>query len=542
MAEEEGSEFIAHIECPSCGSSDGNALYTDGHTFCFACDTHGESEETATTSSPAPVDSSDLRSGSPVYLRARQISEETCKKWKYHRGKYQGKTVQIANYCNERGVPIAQKIRFANKDFLFIGDTKNAGLYGQHLWRDGGKKVVVTEGEVDALTVSQLQGNKWPVVSLPTGAKGAKRALSKSLEWLERFEEIILMFDDDERGNEAIEESVPLFTPGKCKIARIEGYKDANEAHVDGEGSRVIDAIWSARVYRPDGILSASEVIAQGEQSVEHGLSWPWEEVTELTYGMRPNEMYAYGAGTGVGKTDTLKQVVAHLIKEHKQKVGTLFFEEPNLHQTIDTVTGKMDGILYHKPGVEFDVEHRDKTRALVEDNLFMYKVGGDIDRDRLLSMIRYLVITCGCQHIFLDHVTFLLDAEEDEQELKAQKKLMRKLNDLNKELPFALHYVSHLRKATNGRKPHEEGGRVFLDDFLGGKASTQYANFVFALERDQQGEDKNRSQLRCLKDRYTGESTGEVITLIYDEKTGVKHVHSEDPFGETSNHTEEEF
>ena len=37
MIHETTSEFVRHIACEHCGSSDANALYTDGHTHCFAC-------------------------------------------------------------------------------------------------------------------------------------------------------------------------------------------------------------------------------------------------------------------------------------------------------------------------------------------------------------------------------------------------------------------------------------------------------------------------------------------------------------------------
>lgn len=33
------SSFIKHIACPKCGSSDANALYADGGTFCWSCRT-----------------------------------------------------------------------------------------------------------------------------------------------------------------------------------------------------------------------------------------------------------------------------------------------------------------------------------------------------------------------------------------------------------------------------------------------------------------------------------------------------------------------
>jgi twinkle protein len=86
--------------------------------------------------------------------------------------------VQIANYIRD-GVVVAQKVRFPGKDFTFLGKPKDAGLYGMHLWRDGGKMVVITEGEIDALSVSQLQDNKWPVVSVPNGRR-ARSATSRS--------------------------------------------------------------------------------------------------------------------------------------------------------------------------------------------------------------------------------------------------------------------------------------------------------------------------------------------------------------------------
>ena len=86
-------------------------------------------------------------------LPRRGITEETCCKFSYGLGEYYGEPVQIANYCDETGKPVAQKVRFKDKSFKFLGDTKAAGLYGQHLWRTGGSKLVITEGEIDCLTM-----------------------------------------------------------------------------------------------------------------------------------------------------------------------------------------------------------------------------------------------------------------------------------------------------------------------------------------------------------------------------------------------------
>lgn len=120
-------------------------------------------------------------------IKPRSLSEETCQKWGYTVSELNGKAVQIANYRN--------KCSMLSAKFRFLGDAKEAGLYGQHLWRDGGKRVVITEGEIDALSVSQIQGNRWPVVSLPSGCP--PRRPFNAMQWLLSFEEIVLMFDDD---------------------------------------------------------------------------------------------------------------------------------------------------------------------------------------------------------------------------------------------------------------------------------------------------------------------------------------------------------
>ena len=200
------STFVNHEPCPSCGSQDNLSRYGDGHAYCFGCQYREGKEQGAGDSSP-----SQLLSVTPKALPSRKLTLETCTKWGYGVSHYQGKPCQVATYRTEQGTPIAQKLRFADKSFLMLGNKqkesqgdksqgdKSLPLYGMHLC-SGGKIVVVTEGEIDALTVSQLQGNKWPVVSVPTGAQGAFKALKVHLNWFDGFEKVILMFDQDEPG------------------------------------------------------------------------------------------------------------------------------------------------------------------------------------------------------------------------------------------------------------------------------------------------------------------------------------------------------
>jgi twinkle protein len=197
--------------------------------------------------------------GEVMALRTRGITEETCAKFSYTIGKHNGKWVQIAPYYDDHGRLCAQHLRFENKDFIWLGDVKKALLFGQQLWPHGGKRVVVTEGEIDAMTISQLQGNKWPVVSIWSGAGGAVKAIKRSLEWLESFNEVIFCFDMDEPGQEAALECAAILSPGKAKIAKLP-CKDANECLLQGKSKELLSALWDAKVYRPDGIISGKEL------------------------------------------------------------------------------------------------------------------------------------------------------------------------------------------------------------------------------------------------------------------------------------------
>ena len=50
-------------------------------------------------------------------LKKRLINEITCKKFHYQIGTYANRNCHIANYYNRNLDVVAQKLRFANKDF-----------------------------------------------------------------------------------------------------------------------------------------------------------------------------------------------------------------------------------------------------------------------------------------------------------------------------------------------------------------------------------------------------------------------------------------
>lgn len=507
----------AHRPCPDCGSSDALAVYDDGHTHCFSCGATRQGKEQP-KQPKATVSKLKIIPGEAVALKARGLTEATCEKWGYHVGEVSGEPCQIANYRDEKGKVVAQKLRFADKRFTWTGDPKRAGLYGQHLWRDGGRMVVVTEGEIDALSVSQIQGNKWPVVSVPNGAQGAHKDIGKAVEWLEKFDSVVFMLDNDEHGRAAAIECATLLTPGKAKIATLP-LKDANDMLVAKRTKEVIDAMWGAKLYRPDGIIDIDDIIEEAKKPVQWGVSWPWPKLTELTYGIRTRECYAIGAGVGAGKTDCFTQIAAHFLTVHKEPIGAIYLEQ-NPVETAKRIAGKVAGKVFHVPDAGWTQKELDAALEKLRGQVQFYNHFGSTEWPVIKNLIRHMAVGLGIKRIFLDHLTALVSHAEDER--RALDALMAELAGLCQQLDITIFFISHL--ATPEGKSHEEGGRIEARHFRGSRAIMQWANFMFGLERDQQAEDPIQRQtttLRVLKDRNTGRATGATLQLLYDRETG---------------------
>ena len=119
---------------------------------------------------------------------------------------------------------------------------------------------MVTEGEIDCLTVSQyVFQNRFPVVSIPSGTNSAPKYIAKNIEWLELFDHVIFCFDNDAPGKEAAIKCAALLTPAKAKIASLP-LKDASDMVQAGLGKDLIDCIYGAKIYRPDGIIQGKKL------------------------------------------------------------------------------------------------------------------------------------------------------------------------------------------------------------------------------------------------------------------------------------------
>ena len=524
--EHQESKFLYHEPCPNCGSSDACGVFDDGHRYCYSCctyfkpdDTQGWLKAEKKTMSKECIPLGVLNTSS---LNARKINQDTCSKFKYMTGVYNGTPCQVANYYDDSGNIVGQKLRFPDKSFAVLGKISNR-LFGSQLWSTG-KKIVITEGEIDCLTVSQLQGNKWPVVSIPNGAQAAKKVIEANLEYLDKFDEIILMFDMDDVGRKACEDSAKVLPAGKAFIANLP-CKDPNECLLSGKGSEVLQAIWNAKPYRPDGIVSGADLYEKCVTDIDDlkdSVEYPWKALQEKTKGARHGELYVFTSGSGMGKSTILRELEYYFGVNRGELCGIVALEESTRKTGLELMSIHLNRRIMLNPE---SADERERIRSFNETigngRFFLYDHFGSLDSGNLLSKLRYMIVSLGCKRIFLDHISIVvsgMDTDEDGGERKAIDKLMTNLRSLVEETGATMFVVSHLKRPE--KKGHEEGAQVSLSQLRGSGAIAQLSDMVIGLERNQQGANPNVLTLRVLKNRFSGD-TGVSGHLYYNQDTG---------------------
>lgn len=521
------SNLLYHEPCDECGSSDAKAVYDDGHAFCFSCEHfYPPSEglgETKKEHESMPKDVSLILNGDISPIQSRGITATTCMKFGYMVAKHKGKHVQVAPYYNDKGEIIAQKVRGRDKEFYTLGNAKKMSLWGKQVCPPKGRRIVITEGEIDALSVSQAFKNKWEVVSLPTGASSAVGVLKRELEWLNGYEDIVLFFDNDRQGRKAAEEAAKVLPVGKVRLAFApEGFKDPNDMLKVGKVQEICRCVWDAKEYRPDGIVGGDEVWGQVSQYLKTvSYKYEWEGLNKLLWGYRNYEIVTICAGTGIGKTQFTKEITKQLI-DAGNKVGVIALEESVAKTAMDFLSLYENKRIHLLDGETDPKELQKSYNKHLKDKAIFYDHFGSLDGDNLINKIRYMVVSEGCKYIILDHLSIAISGlEAEEGERKLIDVLMTTLRKLTEELHFGLFLISHLSKPKGGGKGFEVGQQIGLNDLRGSASIGQLSDVVIGLERDQQDEKHaHLTTVRVLKCRFTG-STGIAMRLDFNPTTG---------------------
>jgi twinkle protein len=387
------------------------------------------------------------------------------------------------------------------------------------------------------MSAYELLGSKWPVVSIKNGSQAALKNCKQSFDYLNKFDTVVLCFDNDSAGRDAQQAVAKLFEPNKCKVMNLE-MKDANEYIKTGQREKFVQAWWNSRTYTPAGIINLADLGASlYEEDINETCSYPWPKMNEKTYGMRTGELVTFCSGAGMGKSSIMRELMHHVMNNTSDNIGVLAFEENTKNTAFNIMSVEANARLYIREIREqftpAQLQEWEK-KTIGTGRFFAFDHFGSIENDEILNRVRYMAKALDTKWVILDHLSILVSGQEDNgDERKSIDILMTKLRSLVEETQIGLLLVSHLRRPA-GDRGHEDGREISLSHLRGSASIAHLSDAVIALERNQQADDEieaNTTTLRILKNRYTGE-TGVACYLHYDRDSG-RMTQVDNPFTE---------
>ena len=395
-------------------------------------------------------------------------------------------------------------------------------LFGQWLYK-GQKSLCICEGEEDCVAMDHMindelpKGMKTLCVSLPTGAN--IKGLKDNMDFIEKFSRVTFSADQDEAGLKIVEPIASLF-PNMRFFDMSE--KDASAMLMAGKQQEFVRSYNKADKYSPPAIVDIDTIIGSLDEYVPMGLSYPWQNVTNVTYGIVPHQIVSVGSGPGAGKSSVVRAVQQHLMFNHKLPIGSFSLED-NTETALRYLVGYLMNERIHIPGSTYDKEKAKEIAMSLRDKAFFFDnryFKGDFSA--IEKAIRYLHAN-GVNHFFIDPVSALaahLSASDGNTYINA---IMIELSRLIQELPIYIMLVNHLNNPVSG-KAHDEGGRVLPSQFTGSKGQWRYSTDMWGFERNLLSldeDEKNTMLVRNLKHRADGSKTGKVCKLHYNGATG---------------------
>ena len=508
------ANFLHHTNCDHCGSSDANAVYDDGSTYCFACE-----KTTSSTNKGVRME----KKQSPLYydgeiaaIPSRGIDFETAKHFKV-------KTDQHGNivypYYNNEGEMVATKVRVAGKkEFRWTGDPSKATLFGMHCFGTQGKKLTIVEGQDDAMAAFKMMGG-FPVISI-NSATSAEKDIKSNIDYIESYQEVVICTDADEPGRKASQKIAELVSPGKAYIVTLNKYKDANDYLRAGKTTEFNKDWWQMKQFTPAGIKSFADVFDTFRQRVRTEII-PLPDFFGATKsmfngGLARGEITTIVGDTSIGKTTLVNNILRGMLSFKETKVLYL-----GLETTLGELVGKMLSMEKGENVEDVDSLTDDQLDKLEEEfndiewinRLKVVDHRGSLDPDELLLKLRNAIVAFDCNVVFIDPLQQALPNSEND----TVRHFMDDLLKLASQTRATFIITSHVRKRDT-KNAHD----ITEDDALGSSAIKQVSYNLILASRDKLAEtqgERNSIRLVVAKNRRCGK-TGLGSWVIYDQDT----------------------
>ena len=407
----------------------------------------------------------------------------------------------------------------------------------QHVFTRPGKYLVLTEGEIDALSAYQMLNDyikskggdyETAVVSATTGATSYKQ-IAAQYKFFDKFENIIVSYDNDKAGKAAVEDLVKILPKGKVKVMNMR-YKDANEYLKIDADKQFIQDFYEAEAYVPVGIVASNTISDEMRKELEiPKIPLPpfMHKLQDMMAGGIPlGRIVNLGSASGTGKSTIVDEIIYYMLFNSPHKTGVVTLESTCGQYGIKLLSrhiGKKIELLSNEEAAELLESDKVKER---EHDLFNDSAGNprfylvddrDGDVENLQDAIENLIIGCGCKVVVLDPIHDIIAALPLEQ----QDEFMSWQKGMVKSHQVTFLNVCHTRKTGNAAKAGSAGADLHEEDLMGSSALYKSAACNLMFSRNKEAEDeieKNTTTMKATKIRWTGK-TGVAGRYYYDNE-----------------------
>lgn len=531
------------VACPGCGDNDRNAnnlhIFEDDPNsgYCYQCRQKffigPKGQKTVRQQRQQKDDAEELRSIKQLPIKAlthKPITLETAERFgvRVRLSEVDGSIERVMYpYFDVDGNVTGYKVRILPKEFVIVGKVKS--LFGKQSCKPGARLLVLTEGEDDAMAAWQMlhdAGRNYNVCSIPNGASGegvVDPVVLSEMEFITSHEIIVLALDNDGPGQATARTLAEVLSSSvkRIKILKMPR-KDAGQMLIDGMGSE-FEKLFYTKDFHPEKVVRGSELTLESLRAPKkQGIPLPWPKLQSKLQGLRKGEIALITGGSGLGKTQVVRELGFHLADKHNQRIANIMLETPMLDVARSYIA--MDNnvppykLIFNPKIITEEQYQKSFDRFLANDKLLFLEHWGSLDSEVLLRKMKYFALAMKADWIILDHISLAV-AGIDTDERKSLDMAFEALTRLCVETGVGVIVVMHLKRVPG--KSWAKGDEVELVDLRGTAGAEQMSWTVLAIERNSQDDGKRDiSRLRLIKNRTTGH-LGLCDSLSYSHETG---------------------
>lgn len=456
------------------------------------------------------------------YIRLRGITEDTIKK--FNLGTYEG---HIAFPYYRYETPIGYKIR---KPLKNPGKPKMRSITGSkpYLYNiqniEMTTELIICEGEFDSMIIDQCGYSN--VVSVGAGANSLSSMVEQAREFLDKFEILIIVSDNDEAGQNMDQFFVEEFGD-KAKLIdkKLYNRKDINEEYILYGKEKIVEIIESAR-FKIEGRRDLEKqpykgldsktgnYIPTGLPTIDYGLNDLAPGCTTLITG-RSNG----------GKSTLVRQVIANAI-DKGNKVYLMSGEgDPDifLNEMYQSVVGRNEQY-YNKIKINKRTRKEPKKDILEKlkkwhyQKLVMFNKGDSKLKtiEQLTGMLELEIKVNNYNLIVIDNLMSILSVQASEK-YEQQADFMQRLCDLAKA------YNTHIILVLHPNKTYRKGTDMDMEQISGTSDLYNKADNIISVVREYKEENLIQGingKIEVLKNRYYTDLPK--IDVHFDSETGL--------------------